>query len=160
MIGAPTPGGPPSRCVEVAVIGAGPAGRAAALVLARAGANVLLLDKAAIAPPLNALSEEAVSANTLVWSVLRTPTGFRLDLLSPAGPDAVEARVVLAAIGAVERVVPFPGWRLPGVLELSATAAALRKGQPPPGNRVVVAGAGPSPHALALDIRQAGAKIA
>ncbi|TCM51464.1 pyruvate/2-oxoglutarate dehydrogenase complex dihydrolipoamide dehydrogenase (E3) component [Kribbella sp. VKM Ac-2568] len=55
----------------------------------------------------------------------------------------VDAAAVVLATGAYDRVLPFPGWDLPGVYSAGA-AQALAKGQRiAVGKRVVVAGTGP-----------------
>jgi thioredoxin reductase len=56
---------------------------------------------------------------------------------------AVDAKAVVLATGAYDRVLPFPGWDLPGVYSAGA-AQALAKGQRiSVGKRVIVAGTGP-----------------
>jgi thioredoxin reductase len=56
---------------------------------------------------------------------------------------AVDAKAVVLATGAYDRVLPFPGWDLPGVYSAGA-AQALAKGQRiSVGKRVLVAGTGP-----------------
>ena len=56
---------------------------------------------------------------------------------------AVDAKAVVLATGAYDRVLPFPGWDLPGVYSAGA-AQALAKGQRVAvGKRVLVAGTGP-----------------
>ena len=45
----------------------------------------------------------------LAWSVTpRQGGGFRVDTLGEAGPRMLEARALIVATGALERVVPFP----------------------------------------------------
>ena len=62
--------------------------------------------------------------------------------------------------GAVERVVPFPGWTLPGVIGLGAATVLLKSQRLLPGRRVVVAGAGPLVPAVAAAIVKAGGTVA
>ena len=50
-----------------------------------------------------------------VWSVA---SGFRVDVAGHGGHEAFTAPRLIAATGAHERVVPFPGWTLPGVIGL------------------------------------------
>lgn len=73
---------------------------------------------------------------------------------------AVDARAVVLATGAYDRVLPFPGWDLPGVYTAGA-AQALAKGQRiGVGRRVVVAGTGPFLLPVAESLLEVGARIA
>jgi thioredoxin reductase len=88
-------------------------------------------------------------AETSVWAIERTGDGHRLWVQrGPADApgrraEAVEARAVVLAPGAFDRVLPFKGWELPGVYSAGA-AQALAKGQRiAVGQRVVLAGTGP-----------------
>ncbi|TDO62541.1 thioredoxin reductase [Kribbella sp. VKM Ac-2571] len=83
--------------------------------------------------------------DTSVWAI----EGLRLwAQTGPADaggrqPFAIDARSVVLAAGAYDRVLPFPGWDLPGVYTAGA-AQALAKGQRiAVGRRVLVAGTGP-----------------
>ena len=75
-----------------------------------------------------------------VWSVT---SGFRVDAIGPDGHEAFTAPRLIAATGAHERVVPFPGWTLPGVIGLAAATVLLKSQAMLPGRRIVVAGCGP-----------------
>jgi thioredoxin reductase len=55
----------------------------------------------------------------------------------------IEADAVIVASGANERIVPFPGWDLPGVLTVGGAQALLKGQGMRPGRAVVVSGAGP-----------------
>ena len=169
------------RC-DLAVVGAGPAGSWAAIEAARAGLHVILLDRQAeaggqvyrapsIAPPhadpdlrrgerlrrTLAASTVAFRAGRSVWSV---EPGFRIHALGPSGPETIEAPRLVAATGAYERVVPFPGWTLPGVIGLAAATAMLKANAMSPGRRVVVAGCGPLLPAVAAKLVGAGIDVA
>ncbi len=157
---------------DLIVLGAGPAGTAAALAAARAGLDVLLLDEAAAPDQVHrtgdrlrrALARSGVRTRwgRRVWSVV---PGFRVDALGPAGPECYAAPRLVAATGAVERVVPFPGWTLPGVIGLAGATTLLKAQGMAPGRRVVVAGCGPLLAAVAArladaDCRAAGVSVA
>ena len=134
--------------VDVAVLGAGPAGIGAAIAAHAAGRSVLLIDEATAAGGQiyrklpdsllpaghdagdtdpdrragDALRRELSGSGVRtafgwrVWSVMGSERGFRLDAISDGGAHAVQAPALLLATGAVERVLPFPGWTTPGVL--------------------------------------------
>ncbi|MCQ4159508.1 NAD(P)/FAD-dependent oxidoreductase [Roseomonas sp. GC11] len=94
------------------------------------------------------------------WSVIRPAEGgFRLDAAGPEGPLACAAPRLVAATGAVERVIPFPGWTLPGVIGLAAATVLLKAQGVLPGQRVVVAGCGPLLAAVAAKILAAGGEV-
>jgi thioredoxin reductase len=72
---------------------------------------------------------------------------------------AVEAKGVVLATGAYDRVLPFPGWDLPGVYSAGA-AQALAKGQRiAVGKRVIVAGTGPFLLPVAESLIGVGAEV-
>lgn len=98
-----------------------------------------------------------------VWNVERTSTGLTVHALS--GPEqetpvAVRADAVLLATGGYERVLPFPGWTLPGVLTAGGAQAMLKGTLVVPGGRVVVAGTGPLLLPVATGLAAAGVAVA
>jgi thioredoxin reductase len=157
---------------ELAVVGAGPAGLAAAVAAAQAGVAVTLLDeyprpggqylKAAsrpvAQPPLSATERQGhalltqldlagveVRLASLVWGAEWLPDGggFLLALHGPEPQGRLEARAVIVAAGARELVIPFPGWTLPGVMTLGAAHLLAKAHGVSPGRRVLLAGSGP-----------------
>lgn len=84
---------------------------------------------------------------------------FRLDTLGAGGVRSVFATRLVLCPGAVERVVPFPGWTLPGVMGLAAATILLKSQRLLPGRRVVVAGAGPLVPAVAAGILEKGGAV-
>ncbi|MFF8827974.1 NAD(P)/FAD-dependent oxidoreductase [Streptomyces sp. NPDC015131] len=164
---------------DLAVVGAGPAGIAAATTAARLGLSVTLLDAgqraggqihrhAAGAPvprEVRRLTRRPDRITHLpghhVWTVARDGDTWLLHAV--AGPDetpaAVRAHAVLLATGACERHLPFPGWTLPGVLGAGGAQALLKGGPALPGRRVVVAGSGPLLLAVAGTLAAAGARV-
>ncbi|GIH06779.1 oxidase [Rhizocola hellebori] len=158
------------------VIGAGPAGLAAATTAARFGRSVALLDAATrpggqfwrhraadtgaghrdwatFAALRDQLSGVDYRPGSRVWFV---EPGFTVHL--EGGERFAGARLVLAT-GAYDRSFPFPGWDLPGVVTAGA-AQALLKGQGVPiGKRVVVAGSGPFLLPVAAGLARAGVRV-
>ena len=95
-------------------------------------------------------------AGTAVWLAERHDArGFRLH----TADGAVDARLLVLATGAYDRVLPFPGWDLPGVVTLGAAQALLAGSGVPVGRRVVVAGAGPFLLPVATGLLAAGATV-
>jgi hypothetical protein len=167
---------------ELAVVGAGPAGLAAAVTAARAGVHVTLVDEyprpggqylkdkpsLAASPPVSAAERQGrallrdlaeldveLRTETLVWGI----EGLRLALHSPHGLDWLEARAVVLATGARELVIPFPGWTLPGVMTLGATQILAKEHGILPGRRVLLAGSGPLLLAVASQLVRRGAEV-
>ena len=156
--------------VDVAIVGAGPAGASAAIEAARLGLDVAIIDEncdaggqvwraaspAILAAPRSperergdrlraALAASRVDARfaTRVWHLEREGDGFRLALAGTRDATTLEARTLILATGAQERVFPVPGWTTPGVIGLAAATALMKEQGVLPGRRVVVAGAGP-----------------
>ncbi|MGX1911799.1 FAD/NAD(P)-dependent oxidoreductase [Streptomyces phaeochromogenes] len=75
-------------------------------------------------------------------------------------PVAVHADAVLLATGGYEKVLPFPGWTLPGVVSAGGAQAMLKGGLVLPGRTAVVAGTGPLLLPVAAGLASAGAKVA
>jgi len=178
-----TRGGREGRAVkryDLVVVGAGPAGMAAAASAARAGLRVALFDEGLqpggqyhcrpgpgwadglASPDAPAAVRRFLAANveyhprSIVWGIY----GRRLlAVCQGETSDLVEAEQLVAATGARERTVAFPGWTLPGVL-MAGGALALAKGQRiPPARRVVVAGCGPFLLPVARELLRVGAII-
>jgi thioredoxin reductase len=116
---------------DLIVVGDGPAGTKAARAAAEAGQRVAFLP------------------SHQVWSV----TGrFRVDMVGPNGAAFPAAPRLIVATEAHPRIVPFPGWTLPGVVGLADTNVM-------PGQSVVVAGHGPHLAAVATAITRAGGRV-
>ena len=170
---------------DVVVIGAGPAGLAAAANAAEAGLSTLLLDenagpggqvwRAIASTPVKERDQlgadywagadlvEAVRASgaeiiqrATVWSLDR-----HLDIgISVGGASAfVKARRVILATGALERPFPIPGWTLPGVMTAGAAQTMLKSSALVPDGRTVIAGQGPLLWLLAAQILRLGGRI-
>lgn len=162
--------------VDVAVVGAGPAGIAAATVAAEAGRSVVLIDDGARAggqiwrhragaPPSRARAwlqrlDASGAARLAGATVFSIAPGFRVLAESDEGPWAVDAAQVILATGARELFLPFPGWTLPNVLGIGAAQALLKSGLSFSGKRVVLAGSGPLLLAVASTLARGGADVA
>jgi thioredoxin reductase len=114
------------------VVGAGPAGRAAAAELARAGARVALVDESP--------AQDCDFSGFAVWDLWGHGPGSKaLDLYrQDTGVRTVRGRIVILATGQRTRYLPFPGWTLPGVQHLEESDWLDAAGR-----RVVLAGSGP-----------------
>lgn len=172
--------------VDIAIVGAGPAGLCAATEASSMGASVLVLDEYSQpggqyfrqpAPGLNHNPEKRLFSDgkqgparldaakkagarflsdTLVWGAFSDGT---VAIYSGGHCEVVKPAKLVLATGAHERPVAFPGWTLPGVITAGA-AQALLKGQGIlPGHRILMAGTGPLQIAVAAQLVQAGANL-
>ncbi|MFE9383111.1 FAD-dependent oxidoreductase [Streptomyces sp. NPDC007025] len=71
----------------------------------------------------------------------------------------LDADALVLATGAHDRVLPFPGWELPGVCTAGAAQALVKGERLVIGDRVVVAGSGPFLLAVAASLLEAGAGV-
>ncbi len=96
-----------------------------------------------------------------VWFAQHSDSGFEVHALAPErdGHVSVHAGALLLATGAYEKVLPFPGWTLPGVITAGAAQAMLKGTLVLPGRTVVVAGTGPLLLPVAAGLAQAGARV-
>jgi NADPH-dependent 2,4-dienoyl-CoA reductase/sulfur reductase-like enzyme len=94
-------------------------------------------------------------SRTLVWNVFEQ----RLDLLTPAGYGEQRFDRLVLATGAMDRIVPFPGWTLPGVFTLGAAQIALKTQGVAIGHRVALVGAGPLLPLVAHQYAKAGVDV-
>ena len=173
-----------STPLDLIVLGAGPAGAAAAIKARALGLSVAVIDEAAEAggqvyraPSAGLESAPAdaerakgdvlrakladsgaiLHANQRVWSL--TP-GFSVIAIGQDGPLTLEAPNLIVAAGAVERHIPVSGWTLPGVIGLAGATILLKSHRVLPGRRVVVAGSGPLLLLVASKIVAAGGEVA
>ncbi len=165
-----------SHEADVAVIGGGPAGIAAAAVAAGLGRSVVLLD-ASPRPggqiwrhrdrgtlPVGARDWlgrlEASDATVLSGAnVVDVAPGFRLGADVQGRAVTVAAGAVVLATGAQELFLPFPGWTLPGVVGVGGAQALLKAGMDVRGKRVAIAGTGPLLLPVAAALARAGADL-
>lgn len=149
---------------DVAVVGAGPAGLAAAAAAHRSGARVTVVDSAprpggqfwrhrsGAAGPRTPVDFRAGHAG---WHVERTADGFTIHTTT----GEIRSRTVIVATGAFDRQIPFPGWTLPGVYTAGGAQALLKGHGVVVGQRVVVAGTGPFLLPVATGLAAAGARV-
>ncbi|GFJ92173.1 FAD-dependent oxidoreductase [Phytohabitans rumicis] len=76
-----------------------------------------------------------------------------------AGRHTLRPGAVVLAPGAYDRVVPFPGWDLPGVVTAGGAQAHAKNSGVPVGQRVLVAGTGPFLLAVAATLAGVGADV-
>jgi NADPH-dependent 2,4-dienoyl-CoA reductase/sulfur reductase-like enzyme len=174
------------RRVDVAVIGAGPAGLSAAAEAARQGCEVALLDENAAAGGqlfkqihkffgsrahragrrgidigAELLDEVAglgvhVCLEAPVWGLYEGKT------LAVAAPDhswRLGAEAIVLATGATENGLAFQGWTLPGVMGAGCVQTMINVHRVLPGTRVLMVGSGNVGLIVAYQLLQAGAEV-
>ena len=154
----------PDPTYDVVIIGAGPAGLAAAKRAAECGAGVALVDD-------NPQPGGQIWRGEARWDrppgvslvcgarVFAVPEPGRLSLERFDGDLELGYRSLVLATGARERFLPFPGWTLPNVMGAGGLQALAKSGLPAAGKKVVIAGSGPLLLAVGKYMRGHGANL-
>lgn len=173
---------------QIVIVGAGPAGIAAAAALSSSTATITVIDEAPrpggqihrMPTPGLALDMHTVLADghaayqqfhstfnllrgriqfrsdTLAWNVY----GGELHLASAAGLDSIRYDALILATGAIDRIMPVPGWTLPGVFTLGAAQVLLKSQGCLLGNSMVFCGSSPLLYLAALQYLRVGGRVA
>jgi NADPH-dependent 2,4-dienoyl-CoA reductase/sulfur reductase-like enzyme len=171
----------------VIVVGAGPAGVRAAARLVAGGQRPIVLDEADRSggqiyrrqpahftrPPEALYGSEAGKAtalhaafdalrpgidyrpNTLAWGLY----GGALLSLTDNAVARVPYRALILASGATDRIMPLPGWTVPGVFSLGGAQIALKAQACAIGARPVFLGTGPLLYLVAYQYKRAGVAV-
>ena len=172
---------------DLLVIGAGPAGMAAALTARTAGLSVCVVDDqpspggqiwrgvetVAVSARAGALGQAyrdgasrvatfrasgvSYEPEAQLWQI---EPGFRAFVTRAGKAFTLEAEAVILATGAQERPAPFPGWTLPGVLTVGAAQILFKNSGQIPTKPVWIAGSGPLPLLFMTQLLAAGGTIA
>jgi NADPH-dependent 2,4-dienoyl-CoA reductase/sulfur reductase-like enzyme len=120
--------------MNVIVVGAGPAGLAAASTASESGAEVTLMD-------------DNHTTGGQIWRAMDHPfarlENIRLQLGTRVSNADRKFDKLIIATGARELFLPFPGWTLPGVFGAGGLQALAKSGLSVANKRIVVAGSGP-----------------
>jgi NADPH-dependent 2,4-dienoyl-CoA reductase/sulfur reductase-like enzyme len=176
-----------SAAVNPVIVGAGPAGLRAAQALVAGGLRPVLIDESpkpggqiyrqtpdgmsrshkalygferdkarAVHAILGTLAGHVdYRPETMAWNV----EGQTLYVHAHGRVGAVPFSHLILATGATDRVLPFPGWLLPGVYTLGGAQVALKYQGCAIGRRVVFAGTGPLLYLVAYQYAKAGARV-
>jgi NADPH-dependent 2,4-dienoyl-CoA reductase/sulfur reductase-like enzyme len=161
---------------DILVIGAGPAGIAAAVRAGESGAATGIVDDNATtggqiwrrARTENVVKQAAEWHQRLQKTNVSVLCGTRVFdqpepglLLAERDNEMLHLayRKLVLTTGARERFLPFPGWTLPNVMGAGGLQAMVKAGLPIRGKRVIVAGTGPLLLAVAAYLRSHGAEI-
>jgi len=167
---------------DAAIVGAGPAGMAAASLLAEHGARVLLLDEQA-APggqiyrgiedssptKLRVLGGDYARGALLAQRLRESPVEYlpesavwnitperEIYFTRNGQPRQIATQILILATGAMERPMPVPGWTLPGVMTVGALQIMLKTAGVI-SRGVILIGTGPLIYQLAAQYIAAGA---
>jgi D-hydroxyproline dehydrogenase subunit alpha len=175
----------PEEAIDILVIGAGPAGLAAAIEAQNAGAKVVVVDERP-APGGQYFKQVLVNGTDLPRADAQHQEGARLieaareagvevrngfDVWGAFSPHELIGTVggivrrfnpqrLIVATGAYERGVPVPGWTLPGVMTTGAAQTLWRSYRRLPGERVLIAGNGPLNMQVASELARGGVELA
>lgn len=170
---------------DLVIIGAGPAGQAAAIAAAKHQVTVAVFDEQ---PGLGGQiyrniestpKERAVLLgkdymhgkvladafrnanieyypNSQIWTL---DGRYEIGVLHNQKNQIIQADTVILATGAMERPLPFPGWTLPGVMYAGAGQILLKSAGVAPVGPVVLVGSGPLLLLLATQYIKAGVEI-
>ena len=149
----------------IIIIGAGPAGIAAALKLRELNQPFTILDDNPTAGGQIWRGDQA--RTNLLGPDLRTttrvisidPKAHTVLLEDAEGSYQLPWTKLILATGSRELFLPFPGWTLPGVFGAGGLQALVKSGLNVQGKRIIVAGTGPLLLAVAALLRTKGADV-
>ena len=173
---------------RIVIVGAGPAGIAAAAALAPSTSEITLIDEASrpggqihrtpapgLALDMRRLLADGHTAyekfhatiaslhnriqfqpDTLAWNI----HGGEAHLATATSLTSIRYDALILATGATDRVMPVPGWTLPGVFTLGAAQVLLKSQGCLPGNNVVFCGSSPLLYLAALQYLRIGGRVA
>ena len=172
---------------ELAIVGAGPAGLAAAVEASRLGIHTTLLGEGTepggqllkqthkffgmrqhyagvrgIDIPkklLDSVDASHVQVRTET-SVLGLGGGGMLGISSGQECSTLKAETIILATGAIENAIAFPGWTLPGVMGAGALQTMINQWRVAPGRRCLIVGSGNVGLIVGYQLLQAGLQVA
>ncbi|MDW6022640.1 FAD-dependent oxidoreductase [Mesorhizobium sp. BAC0120] len=173
---------------ELAIVGGGPAGMAAAALAAELGVETVLFDEQptpggqvyrnieansrtrdALRDILGAdyakglaLAEHFRSSGAVyepLSAVWQVSAGGKLGVSQNGKAYLTKARRVILATGAMERPFPIPGWTLPGVMGAGAAQTLMKASGVVPDRPTIVAGSGPLAYLVAFQLMKAGTPL-
>ena len=167
----------------IAVIGAGPAGLAAARVIALSGVAVTVIDAASKPGGQYWRHRDSVTGykagrsgkyfesiqnhplityinGAQIWSAIRKDNSLHLNYIQDGVERTLHCSQLIIATGAYDRALPFPGWDTPGSMTPGAAQALLKGHGVVAGTRIVISGTGPFLLPVAVGLAESGAEIA
>jgi NADPH-dependent 2,4-dienoyl-CoA reductase/sulfur reductase-like enzyme len=166
----------------IVIIGAGPAGLAAAKVAAHKNVQVTVLDaaprpggqywrhrddvqgyKSHRASEYFDLVIGSKSVTYIhgaqVWSAVRNEGSITVNYLQEGSERSITAEKLILTTGAYDRSIPFDGWELPGSMTPGAAQALLKGHGVIAGKKILVSGTGPFLLPVAVGLAESGADV-
>ena len=177
------------RKVQAVVIGAGPAGLAASIEIAKAGGKVVLIDENGkpggqlfkqihkffgsrehragvrgydIGTQLLRETEDLgveVLLDAPVYGLFADPEGIMVSYMSEGRERAIVGEKVILATGAAENALVFPGGTLPGVMGAGCAQTMINVNRVLPGQKIIMVGSGNVGLIVSYQLMQAGADV-
>jgi thioredoxin reductase len=175
-----------AEAYDIAIVGAGPAGMAAAAATGQLGLTAIVLDEqhGPGGQVYNSIETGPFREGTLgkdygrgrvlalqfrasgadyrpgaqVWHIDAGPQGWQMVFSQGGRAERINARQVILATGAVERPFPIPGWTLPGVMTAGAAQILLKSAGIASGG-AVFAGCGPLLYLVAAQYLRVGINV-
>ncbi len=162
---------------DIVIVGAGPAGLAAAITAGRSGQSIAILDNnpamggqiwrsgTVLATPEIAQEMQQkilLSKNIEILTsakIVAAPASGQLLVELEDSSVVLNYQKLILCTGARELFLPFPGWTLPGVTGAGGLQALIKAGTPVKNRRIVIAGSGPLLLASADTARKVGAQV-
>lgn len=171
---------------DLIVIGAGPAGLSAAVEGAKAGMHTVVFDENAkpggqlfkqihkffgskehhakergfrIGEQLLKEAEAAGAEISLNSTVTGIFPGKKVTVKKEDHMETVQGGSLIVATGASERMIPFEGWTLPGVMGAGAAQTMMNLYGVVPGQRVLMVGSGNVGLVVSYQLLQAGCEV-
>jgi NADPH-dependent 2,4-dienoyl-CoA reductase/sulfur reductase-like enzyme len=166
----------------IAIIGAGPAGLAAAKVAAESNSEVIVLDSAPRpggqywrhrddvqgykSHRASGYLDSIIGSKNVtyihgaqVWSATRGKGAITLNYLHEGSEKSITVEKLILTTGAYDRSLPFAGWELPGSMTPGAAQALLKGHGVIAGKKILVSGTGPFLLPVAVGLAEAGADV-
>lgn len=169
--------------VDVAIVGAGPAGLMASIELAKNGMKVVVIDEyyRSGGRLLGQLYEDTKSEQKQMWNgkeianhltdealsigvqILCKTTVWKIEsdtiYLSNNKLKEIYTKAVILATGAIEKALPIPGWQKVGVVTVGAAQTFTNLHHVKLGERVLFVGIDPLSISVALEMKKAGIHV-
>jgi len=166
----------------IAIVGAGPAGLAAAMAAAQGGEEIVVIDSAPrpggqywrhlnqVEGYKSGRSEKYFDAlrerknviyirGAQIWSAVPGENSITLNYLADGIESSITVQKIILATGAHDRAIPFTGWERPGVMTPGAAQALLKGHNVMAGQQILITGTGPFLLPVAVGLAAAGADV-
>ena len=166
----------------IIVVGAGPAGLAAAKSAAGKGCHVTVIDSQPrgggqywrhLTEVSGYKSNRSVAylkelqqnklithiTGAQVWSAEKLGDGYQLNYLQAGVEKKISAQKIILTTGAYDRTLPFPGWTTSGVMTPGGAQSLLKGHGVVAGKAIIVSGTGPFLLPVATALAKSGAHV-